>query len=157
MTYAQTPNREVIASGQAIVRSLDRIIDGLDDLNEKQLNWRPAAKGANSVYAIASHAIASAEESIQRISGQSSSRDRKQEFSAKADSDSVNSLQQRWQQQRQRLLSAVETLSSAELDREYPGANGERISGRELLLEEAIHAAEHLGQAEITRDLASAN
>jgi hypothetical protein len=153
MTFAQLPKQEAISSGHHIIRSLDRIMESLNGLNDKQLNYQPPARGANSIYMIATHALASAEESLLKtINGQPISRDRKQEFSARA--DAAAPLQQYWQQQRKQLQNVIDSLSENELEREYRGANGETLTGSAILLTEALHIAEHLGQAEVTRDLA---
>jgi hypothetical protein len=47
-----------------ICRTLDRIVATLDGLDADALNWRPPAKNANSLCAIAMHTLANAEENV---------------------------------------------------------------------------------------------
>ncbi|MDP9352216.1 MAG: hypothetical protein M3P51_11815 [Chloroflexota bacterium] len=66
-----------------ILGSLDRLVGCLSDLDERGLNWRPPAENANSLYALAVHTLANAEENILgTLCGQPITRDREAEFAA---------------------------------------------------------------------------
>lgn len=125
----------------------------LDGMNAEQFNWRPAAPGANSVYALAVHTLGNAEENIlYTLSGRPSALDREQEFAAHAQSTAA--LQQHWKDLREQLLTTMIHLSTVDLTRAVSHPRRGTVAGREVLLVVARHAAEHLSQAELTRDMA---
>jgi hypothetical protein len=77
-------NPEIALFWHAISRTLDRIIACLDGLDEEGLNWRPPAEGANSLYALATHMLANAEENLLGVlCDQPVARDREAEFVAR--------------------------------------------------------------------------
>ena len=65
-------------------------------------------------------------------------------------------VRQRWQDLCELLCLALDNLPPAEFDREFWHARRGPLTGCEILLVVARHAAEHLGQAELTRDLLNA-
>jgi hypothetical protein len=99
--------------------------------------------------------LGNAEESIlYTLRDQPSPRDREREFAARA--QSLAALQERWQKLREQLQAAMLGLSAGDLARTVNHPRRGPLTGREVLLLVARHAAEHLGQAELTRDLAQA-
>ena len=136
-----------------IAGSLDRLLATLDGLDEEQLNWRPPAPNANSLYALATHTLGNAEENLLGVlAGQPVERDREGEF--RASGNSTAELRQRWAALRARIREALANLPPGALDRaDYQHPRRGAISGRKVLLIVARHAAEHAGQAELTRDL----
>jgi len=132
----------------------------LEGLSEAQLNWRPPVDGANSAYVIAVHTLGNARAWVLGIAcGQPIERDRPAEFRA-AGRDAADPVADA-----RRLSAQIETalaaLSSSDLDRRLVPAKplwgeGEphEISVREALLHVVEHASMHLGQLQITRDLA---
>jgi hypothetical protein len=139
-----------------IASSLDRMIACLDGLTVEELNWRPAAPGANSLYALAVHTLGNAEENLLGLlGGQPVRRERAAEFVVEA--DSAGTLGTYWDELRQRLAATLTSLTPAALDRSYAHPRRGTIAGRDVLIVVARHAAEHLGQAELTRDLLQAS
>ena len=65
-------------------------------------------------------------------------------------------LEARWNELREQISDAIEALPATELDRERDHPQRGSISGRELLIVVAHHAAEHYGQAQLTPDLVKA-
>ncbi len=132
----------------------------LEGLSEAQLNWRPPVDGANSAYVIAVHTLGNARAWVLGIAcGQPIERDRPAEFRA-AGRDAADLVADA-----RRLSAQIETalaaLSPSDLDRRLVPAKslwgeGEphEISVREALLHVVEHASMHLGQLQITRDLA---
>jgi hypothetical protein len=152
MSYGQFPNRELAAYAGFICRSIDRIVVCLNGLDEGQLNWRPPGPQTNSLYLLAIHTMANAEENILgTLCGQPIERRRGDEFAvwgtAAADAEA------RWRDLRERLTAALGTLDPTELEREREHPRRGSLTGREVLLVVARHAAEHQGHAELTRDL----
>lgn len=62
-------------------------------------------------------------------------------------------IRAQWFDLRRRLAVAIGSLSSVDMARLRVHPRRGSITGREVLLVVARHAAEHLGQAELTRDL----
>jgi DinB superfamily len=139
----------------AILRTVDRIIACLDGLDEEELNWRPPAEGANSLYAIGTHLIANVEENfVGFVGGRTVKREREQEFAARGSSGSQ--LQTAWRDVQEQIHSVLRGLPASDLDREISHPRAESITVRALLLRIARHSAEHFGHAELTRDLLKA-
>jgi hypothetical protein len=136
--------------------SLDHLFQCIEKLNKEQLNWKPAVANANSLYVLAVHTLANAEENLlYTLRGQESLRQRELEFLAYA--DSAEKLLAYWQEARVRLQDALQEIISEDLAREINHPRRGKISGLEILIIVARHAAEHLGQAELTRDLMNAH
>jgi hypothetical protein len=135
-----------------ISSSVDRILLCLDGLGEDDLNWRPL-DSANSLFVIAAHMIANVESNIQGIlCGEKIARRREEEFKARGTAD--DSVQQRWRELKASISQRLAQLPTGALDREYQHARRGSMTGRELLVRVVIrHAAEHVGHAELTRDL----
>ena len=151
---------EIESLSRQIRSILERVCACLDGLSEAQLNWRPPIDGANSVYVVATHTLGNARAFVLGIAcGRPLERDRPAEFRASGRDASGLTAQAR------RLADDIEAalagLSASDLDRRLlppPSLWGEgepwEISVREALLYVVEHAALHLGQLQITRDLA---
>lgn len=152
MSHTAFPNRELAAYAGFICRSIDRIVACLAGLDAEQLNWRPPAPQTNSLYILAIHTMANAEENILgTLCGQTIMREREDEFTAKG--TSAADAETYWHDLRERLAIALRRLDPAELEREIHHPRRGSLTGREILIVVARHAAEHMGQAELTRDL----
>jgi hypothetical protein len=135
-----------------IASSLDRLVACLDGLSAEDVNWRPPAPEANSLAALAMHTLGNAEENIlETLGGRAVGRDRESEFVT--DGVSAEDIAARWQALRGRLEQVLAKLPAGALDVEYPHPRRGGVTGRAILIVVARHAAEHLGQAELTRDL----
>ena len=142
---------EADAFKRYISSSLARIIACLDGLTEAEVGWRPAAADANRLRDLALHTIANAEANVLGVvGGLAIDRAREDEFRSDATADAT----------RARLADALtaigrclDALSPGDLaaPREHPRRG--RLPVREVLLVAARHAAEHVGQAELTRDM----
>ena len=134
-----------------IASSLDRLVAVLDGLDTAELAWRPPAAEANSLYALVVHTLGNAEENLlETLGGQPIGRDRAGEFAAGGDLATVTA---KWDALRPRLAAMLAALPDGALDATYQHPRRGSISGRDILIVVARHAAEHLGQAELTRDL----
>jgi uncharacterized damage-inducible protein DinB len=145
------PNKEIDSFWRFTISSVDRIVLCMDGLGEEDLNWRPL-DNANSLYILATHTMENVEENILgNLCGQKISRQRENEF--KVVGGSIEPVQQKWREIQERITSALAQLSTAELDREHEHPRHGKITGRDILIVVARHAAEHMGQTELTRDL----
>ena len=146
------------------VRSLlGRVGDSLEGLSEAQLNWRPPIAGANSVYAIAAHTLGNARAWVLGIAcGRPMGRDRPGEF-ASSGSD-ASALTADAADLSREIDEALSALPPSDLDRRlvpprvlWGEGEPNEISVRDALLQVVEHAALHLGQLQITCDLALEN
>jgi hypothetical protein len=142
---------EADAFKRYISGSLARIVGCLDGLSESEIDWRPAAAGANSLRDLAVHSIANAEENVIGVAGGAPiSRTRADEFSSGM---AVDAIRARLAYLLSRIGSGLDAFSADDLEaaRDHPRRG--QLPCREVLLIAARHAAEHMGQAELTRDL----
>jgi uncharacterized damage-inducible protein DinB len=151
---------EIESLSRQIRSILERVCTCLDGLDETRLNWRPPIEGANSMYVIATHTLGNARAFVLGIAcGQPLERDRPAEFRASG-RDAADLTAQAG-----RLLDDIETalagLSPSELNRRllppqslWGEGEPQEISVREAILHVVEHASIHLGQLQITRDLA---
>lgn len=139
---------------------LDQVSISLAGLTAAQLNWRPATQASNSAYAIAAHVLSSTRVYALGFGcGHSVQRDRSAEFAASgtAAEEIIGRFRQLWRE----IDAALTALSPAAIDarllppKELWGT-GEphEISRRDALVESIRHAAIHLGELRLTRDLA---
>jgi uncharacterized damage-inducible protein DinB len=146
-----SPDKEIELLWGYIRRSVDRILSCLDGLEEDDLNWRPL-ENANSLYVLAVHMIANVEANILGVlCFQNIVRHRDEEFKARG--SSIEPVQKKWRDVQESISLHLAQLSSSDLDKEYTHPRRGKITGRDLLITIARHAAEHVGHAELTRDL----
>jgi len=140
---------------ERIAASIDRILATMDGLTQDDINWRPPAEKTNSLYVLGVHTIAYTAFVIStKLCGKSGTRDAEAEFSAVG--ESVGPLRMSWQLQRKQLSEEMAKLPPGALDKKYDYTN-RNVSGIEVLLILARHAHEHVGHAELTRDLLKAS
>jgi hypothetical protein len=146
-----SPDKKIDSFWSFIRSSLDRILLCLDGPDETGLNWRPL-DNANSLYVLATHTIGNVEENILGVlCHQNINRQREDEFKVRGSSNEP--IQKKWLEMQERIPSHLAQLSSIDLDKEYEHPRRGRITGCDVLIVVARHAAEHMGQAELTRDL----
>lgn len=144
---------EVATFWRFIASSLDRLMSVLDGCTVDQLNYRPPAEEANSLYVLAIHTLGNVRENILGVlCGQPVKRERDDEFAVTTPEGGASIPW--WPSLRDALEEALSVVSSDDLDRTFDHPRRDPMSGRAILIVIARHAAEHLGQAELTRDLA---
>lgn len=135
-------------------RAVDRIVACLDGLTSTQLNWQPC-DDASSLYMLATHIMGNMEEVLLGLlCGQPVQRNRDAEFAAVG--ESADPIHMRWKELRQRIEEALFTLNEAVVERQFTHPRRGQMSGRAILMVVMRHAAEHMGHAELTRDLVRA-
>ncbi len=141
---------EVESFRRRLFEELDRIVNALDGLDEGAVNWQPQAAGANSLLVLVTHALGAAEEHIlRRLCGETIERSRAAEFGTRGD---ATHIRERAAEVKRRITAALERVDVARLDEERDTPVGKRPM-RAWLIHAVAHAAEHAGQAELTRDL----
>lgn len=144
--------RELDFLTDRLISLLDRILAALEGLDDRGLNWRPTPEGTNSLYVIVTHTLGNAEENIlEMLCGERVGRDRDAEFAAGG--ESAVELHERWQSLRERLRSCLAGLTPADMGREFEHPRRGVMTGREVMLITISHAAEHIGEAELTLNL----
>lgn len=103
---------------------------------------------------IANHALTSAEKYLLTFLVEEEPIEPHHEEEFRVSVSSAQTLHERWYALREQVQAALLTLSQEDLEREYPHPRRGSLMGREILLMVARHLAEHLGQAELTHDLA---
>lgn len=145
------PKRELAEMRDRLVREVDRVIGATDGLSAAQLAWTPAAKDANSLIVLVAHTVGAAERHILvNIAGRTPGRTRDEEF---ADAGDIAGIRARWDAVRRGIVEVLDNLPPGRLDDDLPGPVSTR-SVQAMIVHAIAHAAEHAGQAELTRDLA---
>jgi len=145
-------SHEVATFWRYIASSLERLVRLAVELGPPGVDWRPPAPETNSVSVLVMHTLGNAEENLLwTLCGMPVQRDREREFADQA--MSVQLLQDRWLSLRVELETALARLAPDEIERERLHPRRGPLIGRDVLIVVARHAAEHLGQAELTRDL----
>ena len=143
---------EVASFQRFIFGTIDDLVRSLDGLTAEQLNWRPAAADTNSLYAIVSHVLGNAEENVLKtVCGLPVARSRDAELAARG--DTWEPLRDRWRELRARIEAALAALPEGDLDGKRLHPRRGALTGREVLLVVARHAAEHWSEAQLTRNL----
>lgn len=146
-----TPPHKATTAWPYAVRSVDRLLACLDDLSPDALNWQPIGT-ANSLLVLATHMIGNIEETIWGIvCGQPVQRDRDAEFRAYDSSSAM--VRDRWQQMHTKIGSKLAMMNAADFAKPRYHPRRGPLSSNEILIIVARHAAEHLAQAEMTREL----
>ena len=144
------PKRELAEMRDRLVREVDRVLGATDGLTAAQLKWTPAANGANSLLVLAAHTVGAAERHILvNISGRKPGGTRDEEFAAKAD---IAVVRARWETVKRGIVDVLDNLRPGRLDDDLVGPVS-TSSVNAMLVHAIAHAAEHAGQAELTRDL----
>lgn len=158
MSELAVENHTIKSFSTFILNSIDGIMACLNGLDERQLNWRPPAIESNSLYVIASHALLNSQENLLKIlcgrpSGELPIKVITREGIFSAQGNTAGPLYEEWQALRQELIRNFNSLSGEVLTREIQHPRRGRITGHDILLAVTSHMAEHLGHAELTRDL----
>lgn len=146
---------EVASFWRFIVSSLDRLMVLVGGCSIDKLNYRPPVEGANSLFVLGIHTLSNAQENILGLlCGKPVERARDAEFHVVANEDNVPIPW--WPDLREALERMLSAVPAGDLDRAFDHPRRGSMLGREVLIVVARHAAEHLGQAELTLDLALA-
>src|SRR5213596_2898279 len=124
----------------------DRLLETIAELDDEAINWKPQAPGANSLLVLVTHALGSAEEHVVgKAAGKTVVRNRDAEFAAEGGSGHI-------------AARATEVRGRIDEEREPPFRTwpGSRATARDRLVHSISHTAEHVGHAQLTRDLLKA-
>ena len=138
---------------------LDRLLETIADLDDEAVNWKPPVPSANSLLVLVTHALASAEEHVVgKAAGKTVVRNRDAEFATTGGS---GHLAARAAEVRRRIDEALAGLEGRlDEERDPPidkWPSGARGTVRDRLIHSVSHTAEHVGHAQLTRDLYNAS
>jgi hypothetical protein len=135
---------------ERLFEEVERVLSAADGLDATQLSWTPSTKGANSLVVLAAHTVGAAERHIVRtVGGGEVSGKRDDEFATEGD---LAPIRARWAAVRRKIVETIDNMPPGRLDDVVPKPSRIRtIHG--VLVHAIAHAAEHAGQAELTRDL----
>lgn len=135
-----------------ISSSLERLVQVGTSLDAEGLVWHPPAPEANSVSVLVRHTLGNAEENVLHVlCGENVGRARLTEFTA--DPLTADAIEDSWIDLRPRLERCLASLDDEAISMAFDHPRRGTILGLDVLIVVARHAAEHLGQAELTRDL----
>ena len=142
---------EIDLYGGKIRNTVDELVGCLEGLDSDTLDWSPL-DDANSLYVLATHTMNNLRHNILNVlCGLPVTRER--EADSIVSGGSGAEIEARWSELEGQIADAIEELPPTEIDRERDHPRRGRITGRELLIVVARQAAEHYGQAQLTRDL----
>jgi len=133
-----------------LIVEVERVLAATDGLGATELSWTPTAKGTNSLLVLAAHTVGAAERHVVRtVGGGAVSGTRDEEFAARG---GIAPVRERWDVVRRKIIATLDDLRPGRLDDALPPPSRIRtVHG--VLVHAIAHAAEHAGQAELTRDL----
>lgn len=135
----------------ALSDSLDELLSCLDGLDERELDWRPLP-GANSLYIIGLHTLSNAERNVMsHFLGEPYTYDRAAELASSAVGQRL--LRERWTALRARMEAGLAGATSADLVAPRQHQRMGTVIGQAVLVQVVRHAAEHVGEARLTRQL----
>lgn len=138
---------------------LFRLLAATDGLTAEQLDARPL-DDTSSLFVLATHTISATEWNfVEVLAGRPVDRTRQVEFDAKAADfeDPSAMLRERWAAAQAAIHDALASLDQDEWDRERMHIFQQReITGWAVVCSALAHTAEHVGQAELTRQLLDA-
>lgn len=135
---------------------IDRLLRTIEGLDDKAVNWKPSAPGTNSLLVLVTHALGSAEEHVVGVAaGMTVVRNRDSEFAAKGGAAHLAARAEEVRARIHEALASIEGRLDEEREppfREWP----RRGMVRDRLIHSISHTAEHVGHAQLTRDLLKA-
>ncbi len=142
-------DREIGMFLAAIEESLETVLECLDGMDEAMIRRAPFAS-ANCLAITAKHALANAHRNVlAHFAGEPYDYHREREFVI--DGETAASLRDEFDVLRKRMQLALDSMSHSGLEATCQHARLGPVPGRAVLLQAARHAAEHAGEARLTR------
>jgi len=135
-----------------IATAVDRIVAAAEGLDAEGLNWKPIPEETSSLCILNVHIVGNIRQGVlSTLCGHPDNRDRDSEFTATC--DSFQALQESWDQLKSELHTCMSGLTKEQLEEDYVHPRRGPMNGWAVLLNTATHANEHVGHAELTRQL----
>ena len=145
-------SQEIWTFWEAISARLDDFVRLATSIDQEGLHWQPPSEATNSIAVLVVHTLGNVEENLLEVFlHRSVGRNRDAEF-IEGDFTAAE-LQEKWDALRTRLEHALQSAPVDELEIVRTHSRRGTMTGRGVLLSAAMHASQHFGQAELTRDL----
>jgi len=147
---------------EAGLAALDEQFDGmvalLRPLGEECLNWTPPAAETNSIAAMVTHTCGAIDSWLARALVETIDRNREAEFEARADAAGLVGRIERCRSETRRRLEALSQLDPATVRsvRRLSRGEDQRVSIAWCVEHAIVHAGEHWGQIQLTKQLYAA-
>lgn len=152
MAKDEFASREIATFWRYLESSLDDFMELAESIEPETLHWKPPAPETNSIAVLITHIFGNLKESIFEVmAGEPVHRRRDEEFIDRP--VTAATLREDWEELRPRFKQALASIPVSDLERARAHPRRGEVDGREVLIVVTRHAAEHLGQAELTRDL----
>jgi uncharacterized damage-inducible protein DinB len=148
-----------LAADLAVIEEmLDAMVELVRPLDVDCLNWTPAAPETNSIAAMVVHTCGSIDSWLSRALVETIEREREAEFRARADAGALVERIERCRVETRRRLAALEPVDPATVRsvRRLSSGRDSEVSVAWCVEHAIIHAGEHWGQIQLTRQLYAA-
>jgi uncharacterized damage-inducible protein DinB len=145
-----------LEAGLAVLEEqLDAMVELLRPLEPECLNWTPPVAETNSIAAMVTHTCGSIDGWLARALVESIERDRDAEFAARADAEALVARIERCRADTRRRVEALGAIDPATVRavRRLSRGEDQQVSVAWCLEHAIIHAGEHWGQIQLTKQL----
>jgi hypothetical protein len=145
-----------LEAGLAVLEEqLDAMLALVRPLEADCLNWTPPVAETNSIAAMVTHTCGSIDSWLARALVESIDRDRDAEFEARADAAALVGRIERCRVDTRRRIEALEAVDPATVRpvRRLSRGEDQRVSVAWCVEHAIIHAGEHWGQIQLTKQL----
>ena len=142
----------------ALEEQFDGMVALLRPLEADCLNWRPPVPQTNSIAAMVTHICGSIDGWLARALVESIDRDREAEFATRADAAALVARVERCRADTRRRLGALAAVDPATVRsvRRLSRGEDQQVTVAWCLEHAIVHAGEHWGQIQLTRQLYAA-
>jgi hypothetical protein len=135
-----------------ITTAVDRILASAEGLDAEGLNWCPIPEVTSSLCVLNVHIVGNIRMGIlATLCGHPNNRDRDAEFAATC--ETFAELQAAWEKLKRELHEGMSGLTHEDLMKQYTHPRRGEMDGWGVLLNTVTHANEHVGHAELTRQM----
>ena len=132
--------------------AVETILAAGEGMDSEMLNQPPVPEEANSIYVLATHIMGNLRQGILSLFGDAEdNRNRDSEFVATG--KSIDDLNAAWADLKPQIEATMAKLTHETLEQRYVHPRRGPMTGWAVLLNTAMHAAEHAGHAELTRQV----
>ena len=145
-------NPDVQTYFERISWAVESILGAGEGLDGELLNQQPVPGESSSIYVLTTHIMGNLRQGILATLGDAEdNRNRDAEFVARG--GSMATLHEEWSALQSDLEAMLAKLTPDDLERQYEHPRRGKMNGWAVLLNTAMHAAEHAGHAELTRQV----
>jgi hypothetical protein len=150
-------NPSVAANQAAIEELFDRLTALLRELDADAVNWHPPIPDTNTIAAMTSHVVGSTDRWLRHAAGEPRRGDREAELRATATPEELTALIAGARLETSQWFERIAEIDPSTIrpDRLHPGSPGVTVAW--CVQHALIHAGEHWGQIQLTRQMNQAS